>query len=404
MMTLFRDGLRVIENIKSVMCTLLDRLRNAAGEFWGLTVSFTAKNVARMADVARRAWASLVSGADETLKAATKTLAKINKAIVKSIKIIIRDARKFWGLTVSFTAKNVARMADVARRAWASLVSGADETLKAATKTLAKIKEKMQQFARGIAKVITRGCHQIKAEFSALWALYQSSYNESNDIDEQLDRIIAESERISSDLDDMHKIKPSESNLPVLSPVVAVEGTTRDLMRNNMLGDKIMNNSPQPPITKENAPITPPTLETKVPQDVTKEDVMKDLMRNNMLGDKIMNNSPQPPITKEINPLQDYDPFAEETNIIPDDPFAEETTEIPEPIRMDNDDLLTSLENEAAKVEADDMGLDIMRDMKDRKVTCEELESDLREVIMIFKKTRTASRKKKNKTEKRDVY
>ncbi|MDI6896373.1 hypothetical protein, partial [Methanocella conradii] len=111
MMTLFRDGLRVIENIKSVMCTLLDRLRNAAGEFWGLTVSFTAKNVARMADVARRAWASLVSGADETLKAATKTLAKINKAIVKSIKIIIRDARKFWGLTVSFTAKNVARMA-----------------------------------------------------------------------------------------------------------------------------------------------------------------------------------------------------------------------------------------------------------------------------------------------------
>ncbi|AFD00676.1 hypothetical protein Mtc_1936 [Methanocella conradii HZ254] len=237
-----------------------------------------------------------------------------------------------------------------------------------------------------------------------MWALYQSSYNESNDIDEQLDRIIAESERISSDLDDMHKIKPSESNLPVLSPVVAVEGTTRDLMRNNMLGDKIMNNSPQPPITKENAPITPPTLETKVPQDVTKEDVMKDLMRNNMLGDKIMNNSPQPPITKEINPLQDYDPFAEETNIIPDDPFAEETTEIPEPIRMDNDDLLTSLENEAAKVEADDMGLDIMRDMKDRKVTCEELESDLREVIMIFKKTRTASRKKKNKTEKRDVY
>ncbi|MDI6896374.1 hypothetical protein, partial [Methanocella conradii] len=330
--------------------------------------------------------------------------------------------------------------------------SGADETLKAATKTLAKIKEKMQQFARGVAKVITRGCHQIKAEFSALWTLYQSSYNESNDIDEQLDRIIAESERISSDLDDMHKIKPSESNLPVLSPVVAVEGTTRDLMkdnvigdkimnnspqppitkenapitpptletkvpqdvtkedvmkdlmRNNMLGDKIMNNSPQPPITKENAPITPPTLETKVPQDVTKEDVMKDLMRNNMLGDKIMNNSPQPPITKEINPLQDYDPFAEETNIIPDDPFAEETTEIPEPIRMDSDDLLTSLENEAAKVEADDMGLDIMRDMKDRKVTCEELESDLREVMMIFKKTRTARRKKKNKTEKRDVY
>jgi hypothetical protein len=150
--------------------------------------------------------------------------------------------------------------------------------------------------------------------------------------------------------------------------------------------------------------ITPPIQETKAQQAVTREDIMRDLMKNNMLGEKIMKNAPQqPPIIEEASPIPEYDPFKEENTPIPDyDPFAENSIESPEPVKMDGEDLLTSLENEAAKVEAEDMGLDIMRDMKDEAITCEELESGLKDVVLAFKKARTARRKMK--IEKRDAY